>query len=117
MASLTLCLVGGFEEGIGKGKEKRICRKHWSEKLGGSSRGLFNGSNLEKSSNCCSKKDLCLKKAREVNFLQWIHNSKDAYPSSSNAPYLNPFAIPLFTNLSGKLRKIKRALETIGWKC
>ncbi|KAL7163286.1 hypothetical protein ACSBR2_039392 [Camellia fascicularis] len=29
-------------------------------------------------------RDLCLKKAREINFLQWIHNYKDASPSSSS---------------------------------
>ncbi|KAL7181052.1 hypothetical protein ACSBR1_040001 [Camellia fascicularis] len=29
-------------------------------------------------------RDLCLKKAREINFLQWTHNYKDAYPPSSN---------------------------------
>ncbi|XP_028088851.1 putative disease resistance RPP13-like protein 3 [Camellia sinensis] len=28
--------------------------------------------------------DLCLKKAREINFLHWIHNSEDAYPPSSD---------------------------------
>ncbi|KAF5939609.1 hypothetical protein HYC85_023868 [Camellia sinensis] len=28
---------------------------------------------------------LCLKKAREINFLQWIHNYEDASPSSSNS--------------------------------
>ncbi|XP_028107731.1 putative late blight resistance protein homolog R1B-23 [Camellia sinensis] len=29
-------------------------------------------------------RDLCLKKAREINFLQWIHNNNDASPSSSS---------------------------------
>ncbi|CAL5430390.1 unnamed protein product [Camellia sinensis] len=29
-------------------------------------------------------RDLCLKKAREINFLQWIHNYEDAYPPSSS---------------------------------
>ncbi|GMP92833.1 hypothetical protein CsSME_00042914 [Camellia sinensis var. sinensis] len=28
--------------------------------------------------------DLCLKKASEINFLQWIHNDKDTSPSSSS---------------------------------
>ncbi|CAL5354596.1 unnamed protein product [Camellia sinensis] len=29
-------------------------------------------------------RDLCLKKAREINFLQWTHNCEDASPSSSS---------------------------------
>ncbi|CAL5430382.1 unnamed protein product [Camellia sinensis] len=29
-------------------------------------------------------RDLCVKKASEINFLQWIHNYKDASPSSSS---------------------------------
>ncbi|CAL5430393.1 unnamed protein product [Camellia sinensis] len=29
-------------------------------------------------------RDLCLKKAREINFLRWIHNYEDAYPPSSS---------------------------------
>ncbi|CAL5430407.1 unnamed protein product [Camellia sinensis] len=29
-------------------------------------------------------RDLCLKKASEINFLQWIRNYKDAFPSSSS---------------------------------
>ncbi|XP_028066682.1 putative late blight resistance protein homolog R1A-10 [Camellia sinensis] len=29
-------------------------------------------------------RDLCLTKAREINFLQWIHNYEDASPSSSS---------------------------------
>ncbi|CAL5354601.1 unnamed protein product [Camellia sinensis] len=48
-------------------------------------------------------RDLCLKKAREINFLQWIHNYKDAYPPpSSNYKANNQCRLCIHSDFLGK---------------
>ncbi|CAL5430395.1 unnamed protein product [Camellia sinensis] len=58
---------------------------------------------------CCMHdllRDLCLKKAKEINFLHWIYNYKHAYPSSSDYTEKNQCRLCIHSDFSGKFDQI-----------
>ncbi|GMP92845.1 hypothetical protein CsSME_00042921 [Camellia sinensis var. sinensis] len=58
---------------------------------------------------CCMHdllRDLCLKKAKEINFLHWIYNYKHAYPSSSDYTEKNQCRLCIHFDFSEKFDQV-----------